>query len=236
MHNVLVFDIETVRDENSPGLISSLFSRVDAKGDGRIKDPEKKEADRQEKIDAKKEELVEKFGLSPLTGKIICFTYWSGQDSAVSGDCVEWDTERPTAVINKDEVVVLSQIQQSFAVLNQLSRLVTFNGKSFDMPYIRTRMAIANMDLFTPFRNAKYDNEGHFDVRTVLTNYDDMGRGTLHDWSLKFGIVSDDEPYVGGDQVQGWWDAGETQKIADKSIEDVIRTATLYNRLRRTNG
>jgi uncharacterized protein YprB with RNaseH-like and TPR domain len=162
---------------------------------------------------------VEKFGLSPLTGKICCISL-GFSDNPIQ------------TFISKDELIVLSFAAEQLSTYNYVfDRIVTFNGKSFDIPYLTIRTAI-NGILLKPLANSKYDHSQHLDVRNWLTNFDQYGRGTLEDWCIRFGVL---DSYSGakGSDIQSLYNEDKLQEIGDKCQRDVELLRKLYQKIER---
>lgn len=64
---------------------------------------------------------------------------------------------------------------------------VTFNGIAFDFPYLELKSRMLGLDIVN-LPKKKYDVKEHFDVRMVLTNWDNYGFGNLYFWADVFGI------------------------------------------------
>ena len=67
-----------------------------------------------------------------------------------------------------------------------MGKIITFNGKSFDIPFIKIRAAILGIQI-PPLSSRKYETDRHFDVREILTNFGANQKGTLKEWSIVFG-------------------------------------------------
>ena len=116
----LVVDIETVGrgvDEIPARALDILFRS--------LRRPEASE----EEIEARREEAIERFGLDPTTGRIVCIGLLDAQST------------RKEAYYGTDEKVLLTSFWEYLA-RNKPEFFVTFNGKSFDFPYINIRSAI----------------------------------------------------------------------------------------------
>src|SRR6266478_2691905 len=108
-----------------------------------------------------RQHVLEGLGLDPCTGRIICIgVHW-----------IELDRSRVYSQGNERELLA-----NFWSDIGQIrpQRFVTFNGKSFDFPYINIRSAIMGVpiphDVFLDTR--RFSSDRHFDVREILTNYD----------------------------------------------------------------
>ena len=117
----IAFDIETIRNE---AMIQHL-PMPDVKT-GNLKDLNKINA----KVQEAKEQQIERMALSPIYGKICA---WSAADRY--GNCY---TECIKDFSEQEEVRI---IIQAFKKLSG-KRVITFNGKNFDLPFLYSRAVI----------------------------------------------------------------------------------------------
>ena len=117
-------------------------------------------------------------GLDACTGRIVCIgVYWLEKD-------------RSRAYCQSEERELLANFWSDLVQIRP-TRFVTFNGKSFDFPYINVRSAILNVpaprDLLLDTR--RFATDRHFDVREALTNYDRYRKGTLEFFARYLGCL-----------------------------------------------
>ena len=135
----IILDIETQADESMIDLLP------EPKIDSRLKDEEKIET----AINEARAKQVSEMALSPLWGKIACVGLYNLED-----DTFEF--------ISGDEKSILEKIMPLFMKY----RVVTYNGKGFDIPFIFKRAFKYNMgkmDLLKLLTN-KYKSELHVDI------------------------------------------------------------------------
>lgn len=167
-----------------------------------------------------REQIESRFALDPSTGSIVCIgVYWI-------------EVERSRAYCLGDEVELLSSFWSDLAQIRP-TRFVTFNGKSFDFPYIIVRSAILgvpsprNITLDT----RRFATDRHFDVREALTNYDRYRKGTLEYFCEIFGVPSP-KGGLDGSRVGEYFSEGRLGEIAEYCLADCRATAELYRRIR----
>src|SRR5215813_3776452 len=104
-------------------------------------------------------------------------------------------------------------------------RFVTFNGKSFDFPYINIRSAIMDVPIPRDIQldTRRFNTERHFDVREVLTNHDRYRKGTLEFFCDIFGVASPKNG-IDGSKVGDFFKAGRLDDIAHYCIADCKAT------------
>lgn len=164
--------------------------------------------------------VIDRMGLDPCTGRIICIgVYWL-------------EIGRSRAYCQSEERELLANFWSDLVQLRP-TRFVTFNGKSFDFPYINVRSAILNVpaprDLLLDTR--RFATDRHFDVREALTNYDRYRKGTLEFFCEIFGVPSPKEG-IDGSKVGEYFKQGRLDEIAQYCLADCKATAKLYERVR----
>lgn len=102
--------------------------------------------------------------------------------------------------------------------------LVTFNGSSFDIPYIIHRSIVCSQKI------AKYE---HLDLRQIansfFTSYDKRAKGNLAYWAAVLGIEQKTPP--GAQMVQLFLE-GKMEEIKKHCVEDILISQKLYERLK----
>ena len=164
--------------------------------------------------------VLENLGLDPCTGRIICIgVYW-----------VELDKTR--AYCQSDERELLANFWSDLGQIRP-HRFVTFNGKSFDFPYINIRSAIMGVPIPRDMQldTRRFSTDRHFDVREVLTNYDRYRKGSLEFFCDIFGVPSPKNG-IDGSKVGDFFRAGKVEEIAHYCLADCRATGALYERLK----
>ena len=211
MHEV-VLDIETYADI-TPEQLERMATGIQAPKNW--KDPEKIAA----YIEKAKADLVEKAALSPRTGKVVCVGMCI-RNVGESG--AEWE---PWVLATADERKLLNMID---VVLDgcAITRIVTYNGRRFDLPYLVARYMGHNITTLFKFP-AGYDRR-HVDVFELL-----MKDGSLGAWSDA--ILHEPHDQDGSD-VAGMVEAGLWDDLSDYCMTDVWHTARLYDRIKKVVG
>jgi DNA polymerase elongation subunit (family B) len=164
--------------------------------------------------------VLESLGLDPCTGRIICIgVYWL-------------ELERSRAYCQPDERELLANFWSDIGQIRP-QRFVTFNGKSFDFPYINIRSAIMGVpiprDILLDTR--RFSTERHFDVREVLTNFERYRKGTLEFFCEIFGVNSPKNG-INGSKVGDYFKQGRLDEIAHYCLADCKATGELFQRLK----
>jgi len=206
----VVIDIETYQDITDQQ-IEAMSKEIQAPKNW--KDPAKIE----KYIEDKKTELIGKAALSPRTGKVVCV----GLGIRIRNES-EWRFETYEGI---DEGLILKQADTRLQELNAV-KIITFNGKHFDIPFLLARQMKANQP--TEFKLPTGYDKRHVDLFELL------GRdGSLGAWSAA--ILGKPHNQDGSD-VAAMVEAGQWDELTAYCLDDVRHTAELYERLELVAG
>lgn len=134
--------------------------------------------------------------------------------------------------IGGDEKTLLAGFWET---ATKFDRLVSFNGRSFDGPFLAVRSAIHGL---APSRNLsgyRYSVDSHVDLMEILTFQGAAGtRPSLHAACVAFGIPSPKSAEMHGYAVGDAYAQGRLPEILDYCRRDVDATAELLRRLEPT--
>lgn len=230
----LVFDIETIGDD---------FDQLEKTTQESLTRWIKREAGGNEnKYNALLQDVKEGLGFSPLTGEIVTIGVY--------------DTDRRKGVIYfqspdmeikefDDEVFVYKpkteeeMLKDFWRGVVKYKEFVSFNGRSFDAPFLMTRSAVHKIKPTVNLMKNRYLNEyydkniKHVDLLDQLSFYGAVRRrGNLHLYCRAFGMKSPKSSGITGDDVGKLFKNKEYKKIAEYNSWDLIATAELYERWR----
>jgi len=161
------FDIETIPDKS---IIDQLPEPEVAYGN--MKDPEKIK----EKLAEAKRKQIEKLGLDPFTGRICSFSF-HGESKSFFKVVKE--------ISDAAEIELVTEILENISIGgNEPNQIITWNGWSFDFPFIYKRamlLRIALPDNCPPMRywTSKYSREPHCDLMQELGGWNLQERTKL---------------------------------------------------------
>jgi len=210
MIETLTFDIETVPQE---GPLSSIQEEELDKKISRYLNryPEKDSNDVKNLL----------MGTSPYFGEIIVIGLYK----------TIGDNEESMAITGSEEEI-LSRFWE--IVRNHKSLFISYNGLSFDIPFILKRsmkfkIKPTNPDFLITRRFSKYP---HFDVKEVISDFDKFAAPSLHLACDLMGVKSPKEGEVKAEDVHKVYkEKGGLQKIADYCIRDVKATYEVFKGL-----
>jgi hypothetical protein len=212
----IVLDIETVSLEDDqlkcPTVLEErLRSRLEEKGF----DPER---------------WRDSLGLSASTGKIVALgllIFHPGSQFSARY-CMCDDDERKILEWFWTEMEGLSDsitLYDYRSYEQQPVRLVTFNGKKFDVPFILLRSALNRILPSFPLGSRAFDHKNHFDLYEYLSKFRSP-INSLQYWLEVFGLPSKSMPE--GETVATLYRAGNLSAIKSYCLNDCEITYDLY--------
>ena len=180
----------------------------------------------------KQAEVKSTLGLYPLTGQIVAIGLYDPEKD-IKSVYLQAPESQLEASYEKDGIIYIlgdeSEILQKFwATIKKYSTFVTFNGRSFDCPYILMRSAVHKIK---PTRNImpyRYSDKEHIDLFDQLTFYNTTRRFNLDYFCKRFGIVSPKSKGVTGLDVPMMFQDKQYHQIAEYCMRDVIATGELF--------
>ncbi len=225
----LVFDIETsalpeeVFDETQ---LEYLFRKANAIGD---------EAERE----VQRDQTRRMFNLWPFTAQVVCVCMINsdsdkGKVIFLADDYDEYAGGQGAIefVPCADEVELLTAFWDA---ARHFDKVVTFNGRGFDVPFMYLRSALLNVPVTKRnWLGYRFSTEPHCDLADQLTFYSVGGRdGAARRFNLDFyckafGIPSPKRAGVTGMDVNDLMQEGRFREIAEYCVRDVEATVALY--------
>jgi len=127
-------------------------------------------------------------------------------------------------------------LEKFWEVARKCQVFVTFNGRSFDMPFLFIRSAIHGIRPSKDLMRGRYLYQNnpealHIDLLEQLTFYGAVRRkGSLHLWARAFGIESPKAAGVTGDDVGPLFKKKKFLEIARYNVGDLRATRALYEK------
>ncbi|MBI2176392.1 ribonuclease H-like domain-containing protein [Candidatus Woesearchaeota archaeon] len=150
---------------------------------------------------------IETTGLDPLTDRVVSIGVKVGAEN--------------TLIMDKDEAAMLNQFWGGLRSYEWF-RLVSFNGSTFDIPFLNIRSLLHSMKVV--------DVRGkHIDLRFVLNYGQKFGNGKLQEYADFLGIAGKYEG-IDGSAVPLLYANGDFEMIERYAIQDVETTFELLQR------
>lgn len=217
----IVFDIETV------GVEFEELSESQQEFILRYAEKEKDEELKQEKTDEAKRFL----SLYPFTAHVIAIGMLrtDTESSMVLFESKEeknWENEeKKIKYAGMTESEMLSKFWEFVA---KADRVVTFNGRNFDIPFILIRSAINKIKPTVNLLGSRYSTKVHVDLLEEFTFHGLIRKFNLDFYCHSFGIESPKSHGVTGMEVKELYKAGRIEDIAIYCGDDIRATFELF--------
>lgn len=208
----VIFDIETIGVD---------FESLDSE----FQEALTKWATTEEEIQKAKDKLA----LSPLTGEIVAIamlnpdTGRGGVFFQAPGEDIEPFEEEGVRFEAGDERFILERFWESIKYYDQF---ITFNGRTFDCPFIIIRSAIHRLKPTRQLLPNRYSGP-HIDLLDRLTFFGATKKQSLEVFCKAFGIASPKSEGISGVDVPELFSQGRYIDIARYCLRDVIATKEL---------
>ena len=224
----LIFDIETIGEN---------FDQLDITTQEILTRWIKKESGNDDEYQEALQDLKQGLGFSPLTGEIVAIgvldcekgrgaVYY--QAPSVNEQESEEDDIRFRPMTEKE------MLENFWNGVKSYQEFISFNGRSFDVPFLMVRSAIHGIRPSKDLMSNRYLNSQKFDAKHIdlldqLSFYGAVRRkGSLHLWSRAFGITSPKAQGITGDNVGQLFKDGKFLDIAKYNVGDLVATKALY--------
>lgn len=183
----------------------------------------------------KKSELVEDakryLSLYPYTAKIIAIGLFNTEKERAivlyeNSENDEWSAEGK--IIKYKPASEAQMLKYFWKYASQAEKVISFNGRSFDLPFIMIRSAINKIKPSRNFLKNRFDSSHHIDLLEQLTYFGLTKKFNLDFYCNAFGIESPKSKGITGMEVKELYRAGRMKEIAIYCGEDVKATYELF--------
>jgi DNA polymerase III epsilon subunit-like protein len=190
------------------------------------------------RTDDERQKLPESMSLWPLTGRIVVLAMVNPDTGRgrvwyekTDGRVEEKSADGLFTFVGDTEPIFLAEFWKA---IGRFQRFVTFNGRSFDGPFLMLRSAALGVPVTKNLVGYRYSVKPHTDLLDVLSFF-----GAARKWNLDFackafGIESPKEHGMDGYSVGPYYRAGRLREIALYCRRDVEATARLFQKLEKT--
>lgn len=224
----LIFDIETIGED---------FDSLDKTTQEVLTRWIKKDANSEEKYEISLTDLKSGLGFSPLTGEIVAIgildyekdkgvVYFQALDK--KADVFEENNIKFKPMTEKE------MLENFWSGIKEYQEFISFNGRSFDAPFLMIRSAIHKVKptknlMSNRYLNSQDSNAKHIDLLDQLTFYGAVRRrSSLHLCARAFGIKSPKTEGITGDDVGPLFKKSKFKEIARYNAGDLRATKELY--------
>lgn len=174
----------------------------------------------------------ERLALYPLTGEIVALGILNPESrkGAVYYQAPDGEQE-PTVVddIRYEPGTEKELLQQFWDLVHRYETFVTFNGRTFDCPFIIIRSAIHRIKPTRELLPHRFKGD-HIDLMDCLTFFGaSRRRYSLDMWCRAFGILSPKDQGISGTDVAQLFSSGRYLEIARYCCRDLQATSDLLD-------
>ena len=224
----LIFDIETV-GEAWEDLDESTQATLTRWADRTARDDHER--------NALYADIKAGLGFSPLTGAIVAIGLYDleRRQGAVYYQGAGDEADTTVGDYTLKERTEREMLADFWEGARSYDTFVTFNGRSFDVPFLLLRSIAAHVKPTADLMRGRYlyqqTHIRHVDLLDQLTFYGAMHRKpNLHLFCRAFGIASPKTAGVAGDDVAGLFYEKRFEDIARYNVRDVVATTALYEK------
>lgn len=185
------------------------------------------------KTEEERIEAIQRLNLLPFTARIIAIGMLN-PDTQQGKVFYQAPKEEPffsddgmVEFISGDEREILEQFWKT---VSHYAQFITFNGRSFDCPFLMLRSAVLGIK---PTRNLlpyRYSANESCDLMEQLTFYGAFRKFNLDFYCKSFGIKSPKSEGITGLDLGPLFHAGRYKEIAQYCLGDIKATAELFHR------
>ena len=190
------------------------------------------EKETNEKIKSQKiDDAIRYTSLYPFTSKVIAIGFY---DVEKNKSFVYYESEKEEEWEAEDKKsqykgLTESEMLKSFwKIVEFADRVVTFNGRNFDAPFLMLRSAMLKIKPSKNLITNRYDKSFHIDLLDQFTFYGLTRKFNLDFYCNAFGIDSPKSKGISGMEVKNLYEAGKLREIAIYCGNDVVATSELY--------
>jgi hypothetical protein len=185
------------------------------------------------KTDEERADAVMKLSLAPFTAQIVAIAMVnpdSQQGKVFYQDPNGRSSVSPDGLVEFVPGTEADMLQEFWKTIARYGQFITFNGRSFDCPFVMLRSAILGVKPSRNLMTYRYSAGEHCDLLEQLSYYGAFRKFSLDFYCKSFGIRSPKSEGVSGQDVGPLFREGRYQEIADYCLRDVRATVQLFQR------
>lgn len=169
--------------------------------------------------------------LYPFTAKIVAIALLNTE---TKNEMILYEGEEKDEYVIEEKNVKYKPMDEEKMIKNfwhyvsKAEKVITFNGRNFDIPFIMVRSAINKIKPSRNFIKNRFDSTSHIDLLEQFTFFGITKKFNLDFYCRAFGIESPKSKGVTGMDVKELYKAGRVDEIAVYCGEDVKATYELY--------
>jgi len=170
-------------------------------------------------------------GTDPTLGRILCIGVYYKDDTTTP------PTDTKTCIYEGTEKEILESFWEGIASLPAGTKIISFNGIKFDIPWVRIRSLVHGIKIPRSrvdfFNVNQFKNSPHVDLMISIKG-DKFLPGITLGLGLAceiFNIPSPKDGGIDGSEVYDFYKAGKVKEIADYAERDTYSTGLLYEKM-----
>jgi DNA polymerase elongation subunit (family B) len=182
--------------------------------------------------DEDKEKTKKTLGLYPLTGEIVAIGMLNPDTK--KGIMLYQNGKQKSENFEENGIVYESGtetelLEKFWDFIKNYKQIITFNGRSFDIPYLMMRSAVKKVKPTRNFMGYRFDAREHCDLLDQLTFYGATRKYNMDFYAKSFGIKSSKDEGIDGSMVNSLFKQEKYLDIARYCVRDLVTTEELYN-------
>lgn len=183
----------------------------------------------------KRETLTEEtkrfLSLYPLTAKVVAIGLMNTETEKIM---IFYESASDDDIVIEEKGIKykpmseLKMLQNFWQYVSKSEKVITFNGRNFDIPFLMIRSAMLQVKPTKNLMKYRYDTKEHVDLLDQLTFYGSTRKFNLDFYCHSFGIKSPKSKGITGMEVKELYKAGRIKEIAIYCSKDVKATYELY--------
>jgi len=185
------------------------------------------------------QETIERLSLGPLTAHVIAIAMLNPDTGKGQvfyehpGGARSIDESGMVEYIPGEEREILENF---WGAISRFRQFITFNGRSFDCPFLMIRSAVLGVKASRNLVPYRYKSDESFDLMEQLTFYGAVRKYSLDFCCKAFGIHSPKSDGMTGKDLGSVFANGEYERIARYCMGDVKATAELFGKWKTSIG
>jgi DNA polymerase elongation subunit (family B) len=185
------------------------------------------------KTEEEKDDIKSRLGLYPLTGEIV--TIGMLNPDTMKGHILFQDKGMSIERFEEDGMVYepgteREMLEKFWDIIKNYTQVITFNGRSFDAPYLMIRSAVHKVRTSKNLMGYRYDAGVHCDLMEQLNFYGATRKYTLDFYAKSFGIKSSKDEGIDGSMVGDLYKEGKYLEVARYCVRDLVTTKEIFER------
>ncbi|MGB9591994.1 MAG: ribonuclease H-like domain-containing protein, partial [Candidatus Kryptoniota bacterium] len=179
-------------------------------------------------------EILGQLSLWPLTSRVVAIALLNiesgnGFSLFYSDEEVKFEKKDPEHSYTFVGTNELNMLTKFWEFISKFDVFVTFNGRSFDCPFLMLRSGILGIrPSLNLMAGSRYSMKNHIDLLEELTFHGVTRKFNLDFYCKAFGIESPKSHGITGYDINEYFRARRYNEIAQYCMGDVLATAQLY--------